>query len=521
MMNAVIYARFSSHKQHETSIEGQLKECYAYARRNGYTVIGEYKDSALSGTSDKRPEFRRMISDSSKKAFQLVIVYQLDRFARSRIDSATYKAILKRNGVRVVSARENITDDASGILMESVLEGMAEYYSAELGQKVKRGMRLNAEKCLYTGGGVLLGYKVNPDKTFVIDESTAYYVCKIFEMYASGSTVTEINRFLNSHNIKTIRGAEFNKNSLHGILKNKRYIGVYTYKEMEIPDGFPRIISDDLFYKVQKIMETNKKAHAHLRKEADAEFILTTKLFCGKCREMMTGSSGTSKTGKKYRYYVCTNAKKKLCDKKTVGKEFIENLVIAKCLEILTDENIDIIAKAVVEVAERDIAQSNVSRLEKLIADNERAVGNLMKALEAGEIVEQITARIREKNQEKAELQKQLIEESALHIQLTVPQVKFFLTQLRDGETDNIEYRKTLVTVLVNAIYLYDDKVTFILNVGDKPTEITEELLEDIENNSGVLPLKGKVHQSQSDSNISQKYSIRLIFLFLLDVAAI
>lgn len=498
-MNIVIYARFSCHNQNEQSIEGQLKECYAFAKRNGYTVIGEYIDRALSGTSDNRPEFKRMISDSAKKTFQLVLVYQLDRFARSRLDSATYKAILKRNGVRVVSARENITDDASGILMESVLEGMAEYYSAELAQKVKRGMRLNAEKCLYTGGGVLLGYKVNPDKTFSIDENTAYYVRKIFEMYGSGATVTEINRFLNSQNIKTVRGAEFNKNSLHGILKNKRYIGVYTYKDMEIPDGFPRIISDELFYKVQKIMETNKKAHAHLRREE--EFILTTKLFCGKCREMMTGSSGTSKTGKTYRYYVCTHAKKKLCDKKNVGKEFIEDLVVRKCRELLTDENIDIIAKAVVEVAERDIEHSNVSRLEKLIADNERAVGNLMKALEAGEIVEQITARIREKNQEKADLQRQLAEESALHIQLTVPQVKFFLTQLRDGKADNIEYRKTLVTVLVNAIYLYDDKVTFILNVGDKPVEITEELLEDIENNSGVLPLKGKVHHLETKPN--------------------
>lgn len=122
-MNAVIYARFSCHNQNEQSIEGQLKECYAFAKRNGYTVIGEYIDRALSGTSDNRPEFKRMISDSAKKTFQLVLVYQLDRFARSRLDSATYKAILKRNGVRVVSARENITDDASGILMESVLEG--------------------------------------------------------------------------------------------------------------------------------------------------------------------------------------------------------------------------------------------------------------------------------------------------------------------------------------------------------------------------------------------------------------
>lgn len=128
-MNVVIYARYSSDRQTEQSIEGQLKECYEYARRNGYTVVGEYIDRAISGTTDHRPEFLRMIADGDKKLFQAVLVYQLDRFARNRYDSATYKAKLKKNGIRVLSARENISDDASGVLMEAVLEGMAEYYS--------------------------------------------------------------------------------------------------------------------------------------------------------------------------------------------------------------------------------------------------------------------------------------------------------------------------------------------------------------------------------------------------------
>ena len=136
-MNVVIYARYSSDRQTEQSIEGQLKECYEYARRNGYTVIGEYIDRAISGTTDHRPEFLRMIADGDKKTFQAVLVYQLDRFARNRYDSATYKAKLKKNGIRVLSARENISDDASGVLMEAVLEGMAEYYSVELSQKIR------------------------------------------------------------------------------------------------------------------------------------------------------------------------------------------------------------------------------------------------------------------------------------------------------------------------------------------------------------------------------------------------
>lgn len=495
-MNVVIYARFSSHNQHETSIEGQLKECTEYARRNGYTVIETYIDRAISGTTDNRPEFLRMISDSANKQFKFVLVYQLDRFARSRLDSATYKAILKRNGVKVLSVRENISDDASGVLMEAVLEGMAEYYSVELSQKIKRGMTLNAEKCLYTGGGVPLGYKVNPDKTFAIDETTAFYVQKIYEMYANGSTVAQINAYLNSQQVRTKSGGAFNKNSLHQILKNKRYIGYYTFNDMEIENGIPRILSDDLFYKVQALMKLNKKAPARLRN--DDEYILTTKLFCGHCREMMTGYSGTSKLGKIYRYYSCNNARKKLCDKRNIGKDYIENLVIAKCRELLTDTNIELIAKEVVKVSERDQEHSNARRLEKLIKDNEKAVDNLLKALETGAAAEQITARIQEKNAERIELEKQLAAENTMLVGITVPQVKFFLTQIRNGDANDIKYRKVLVTTLVNKIYLYDDKITMIFNAGNQPVEITEELLNDIEAaGDGVHSLTTVHHQNK------------------------
>ena len=308
-MNVVIYARYSSHSQTEQSIEGQLQTCYEYARNNGYIVIGEYIDRAQSGISDSRLEFQRMISDSDKHTFEGVLVYQLDRFARNRYDSAINKAKLKKNGVRVISARENISDDASGILVEGVLESMAEYYSAELSQKIRRGMDINAEKCLSNGSNPGLGYRVDEERRFHVDPEGAAVVREIFEQYASGKTVTEIIQSLNARQIKTSQGKAFNKNSLHRLLRNRRYIGYYIYKGVETPNGMPRILEDELFERVQHILDRNKKAPARTR--GRDEYLLTTKLFCGYCREMMTGYGGTGKSGKVYHYYACTNFKRR------------------------------------------------------------------------------------------------------------------------------------------------------------------------------------------------------------------
>ena len=125
-MKAVIYARYSSDNQREESIEGQIRECTAFAEKNNITILRHYIDRAFSAKTDNRPEFQNMIKDSGKRLFDMIIVWKLDRFARNRYDSATYKAKLKKNGIRVLSARENISDDASGVLMEAVLEGMAD-----------------------------------------------------------------------------------------------------------------------------------------------------------------------------------------------------------------------------------------------------------------------------------------------------------------------------------------------------------------------------------------------------------
>lgn len=172
-MKAVIYARYSSDNQREESIEGQIRECTAFAEKNGVTILRHYIDRAFSAKTDNRPEFQNMVKDSSKRLFDMVIVWKLDRFARNRYDSARYKATLKKNGVKVVSATEVISDGAEGIILESVLEGYAEYYSADLSEKVVRGMTENALKSKYNGGTLPIGYTIDSEQYFQLDPLTA------------------------------------------------------------------------------------------------------------------------------------------------------------------------------------------------------------------------------------------------------------------------------------------------------------------------------------------------------------
>jgi DNA invertase Pin-like site-specific DNA recombinase len=486
-MNVVIYARFSCHSQTEASIEGQLKECKDYAKKNNYTIVGEYIDRGISATTDSRPEFQRMINDSAKKYFSYVLVYQLDRFARNRFDSATYKAKLKKNGVRVLSARENINEDASGILMEAVLEGMAEYYSVELGQKIKRGLDLRAEKYLFVGGQKTLGYKAGSDGKFEIDPDTAPIVKSIFKKYAAGKTVAEIIIHLNAQGFKTSLGGDFNKNSLRIILKNKKYIGVYSYCGKDTPNIIPRIVSDELFEKVQGIMETNRKAPA--RKRAKAEYLLTTRLFCGHCKEMMIGYSGTGKSGKKYNYYRC-NGRNQGCKKSNVQKDYIENLVISECRKQLTPASIKRIANKIAALCEIEKNTDTLKLLNKRLADVERRQKNIARVLTESEdeaVRRLMYEEIPTLEKEKAAIEKEITLETVSKPSYTAPQIQFFLNSIKKGSANEEIDRKALITIFVNKIYLYDDKLTLIFNTGDTPITIKDTLLSDIERDNAEM----------------------------------
>ena len=481
-MNVVIYARYSSSSQREASIEEQIKICTEYAERNHYSIVKIYKDSALTGKTDNRPALQRLLNDCSKKLFDVVIVYSIDRFGRNLKQSLTNADKIEQdNGIMLVSATENFTNDPSGRFFRNIMMAYAQYYSDEMAVKIKRGMDYNAENCLYNGGGVPLGYKI-VNKRFEIDTDIAPIVRSIFEMYAQGTTATEIINMLNAQGIKTSKGNRFNKNSLHHILLNKRYLGYYIHSGVEIAGGIPQIIPNDLFEKVKEIAQKNKKAPA--RAKAKVEYLLTTKLFCGHCKEMMTGFSGTGKQGKVYNYYICNGRKKKSCSKKMVDKNYIENLVISECRRLLSTENIRRIAKEIVAICESEKDTSNLKRLQKLLSENERKQQNTINAIMESDI-ESVRKRLEIQipilEAEHTEIEKQITKEQAVYGSITEPQIRFFLTSLRKGKVDDIKYRKTIINVFVNRIYLYDDRVTITYNSGDNPVTISDRLLSELE----------------------------------------
>lgn len=270
--------------------------------------MNHYIDRALSAKTDNRPDFQRMIKESASGTFDVVLVWKLDRFSRNRYDSVHYKSILRKNGVKVVSATELISDNVEGILLESMLEGMAEYYSAELSEKVIRGLTENALKCQYNGGTLPVGYTIDSEQYFQIDPLTAPTVLDAFKKYAEGASMQEVTDEMNIKGIRTKRGGKISINSVTRMLHNRKYIGEFKYRDIVQPGGIPAIVPPELFEQVQERMAHNKKAPA--KHKAEDEYLLTTKLLCGKCQCFMVGESGTShQMNKVHRYYKCVSVK--------------------------------------------------------------------------------------------------------------------------------------------------------------------------------------------------------------------
>ncbi len=400
-MTGVIYARYSSDNQREESIEGQLRECKEFAKKNGIQIVDTYIDRALSARTDNRPDFQRMIKESAGKAFDVIIVWKLDRFARDRYDSAHYKRILKKNNVKLISATEKISEGSEGILLETMLEGMAEYYSVELGEKVTRGMKENALKCKYNGGTLPIGFIIDSENHYQLDPITSPAVLDAFKMYADGMSMQQVANELNNRGVRTQRhNGKLDVDNVTSMLHNRKYIGEYRFKDIIVPGGIPAIVPENLFNRVQERMAQNKKAPA--KHKAEDEYLLTTKLYCGECGCFMVGESGTSGTGIVHRYYKCVSAKKHNgCHKKSVKKEWIENIVIEQIKKICFDDKF---IERVIDAAMKLQTSENtvIPILKKQYAETEKAIKNMLYAIEQGVITDSTKKRL-----EELELQKE------------------------------------------------------------------------------------------------------------------
>lgn len=354
--NAVIYARFSSSRQREESIEGQVKECTAFADYEGYSIINVYADRAISGRTSERPEFQRMITDSKQKTFQYVIVYTFDRFSRDSYDSANYKHILKKNGVRVISAKERTDDSPAGILMERVFEGFAEYYSLELAQKVKRGMALNATKGIWSSGAAPFGYMKDAEGKLIQDKEQVPALVKAFEMAAEYQPIIDIARYLNMLGFKPPNASKhnFNYQSVMRLLQNPIVVGKFVWKDIVIED-YPgaRIISDELYEMAQARLNSSKRKGV-VNVCRSNKYTLSGKIFCGNCGRPMNGTSAAGRNKEKHYYYKCSGTIKGRheCNLPAITRYEIEAEIHKKIVEVLHNKaTIATIAREAIDIA--------------------------------------------------------------------------------------------------------------------------------------------------------------------------
>ena len=317
-----------------------MRECRKYAEENCISIVREYLDPHISGKdAEKRPEFQRMIQDSDKRQFDVVIVWKTDRFARNRYDSARYKERLRRNGVSIRYAAEHIPDTAEGIILESMLEGMAEYYSADLKQKIQRGMRESAYKRKVLTRPPI-GYKTGPDKEYLIDEATAPLIRQIFQMYVNGEKLKKIADKMNALGLRTVQNNCLRVDTITKIIKNERYIGVYEYKSggIRAEDAIPAIVDKELFYAAQRRRELQRNgtySKRNLGRPAKRVYLLSGLVFCGECGTSMFGEATVKRLSSGQRtyhgYYSCKthrqNPKSFFCTHPSIQQEPLEELV--------------------------------------------------------------------------------------------------------------------------------------------------------------------------------------------------
>lgn len=478
--NAVVYARYSSRGQQEQSIEGQLAAAEAYASRKGYRIIHSYCDRAKTGTNDNRDEFQKMLRDCAKGKFSVIIVWKVDRFGRNREEITFNKYRAKKHGVRVEYVAENISDGPEGVILESLFEGMAEYFSLQLSQNVRRGLLESAKKHHVIGGWTPLGFRAGKDRSYEIDEDQAKIVRMIFEKYAGGMTLFELMRWLNDSGYRTARGKPFAKTSLSRLLQDERYIGTYTFKDViRDEDAIPAIIDKKTFEEVQNMISTNKRMPSGSWDYS--EYLLTGKLFCGKCGQPMVGKSGTGRHGTKYGYYVCSGKlHRKDCDKKAVRQDVIEDLVLSAFHDVLQDDGLlAFIGDKVWALYESEKEEDPAASLRNELKAAEKASASLVRSLELGAVSETLVARLNELEEQKAALKVAIAEKELSVSPLTREMVQFFLEKFRDMDFMDVETRKKMLGTFVNSAFVYDDKATVTFNYADGGNETVT--LEDLE----------------------------------------
>ena len=487
---AVAYARYSSAGQRDVSIEQQLLDIRAFAKREGFTIVHEYADHAKSGykNAKARTAFQSMMASADSGTFDTVICWKVDRFGRNREESALFKGRLRRYGVKVLYAMEPIPEGSAGVLLEGMLEATAEWYSRQLSENVHRGMEDNARRCLFNGTHTY-GYRADPDGRYAIHPEEAAIVREIFTLYRSGWSAAWIAKDLNARGLRTWRGNLFCAQGILKIITNERYTGVYIWGAHRTPGGIPAIISASDFEEAQRM---KKKTARHVEQGA-VDYLLTGKAFCGHCGAAMIGDSGTSKTGARHYYYSCIHRKKdRACTKKSVSKDHLEETVISFVLDhVLSDAEIGRIADAVMALQAEELQSSPLAAMEAEHREITAKIRNINNAIAAG-IWNSSTGVMLKELEDAAESLRVSIETLRYSQAQLVDRdrVLFFLHRFTKGDRNDPLLRRSIIETFVNAVYVYDDHLKLIINnvEGNERIPFSDLPPECSENDNSGLP---------------------------------
>ena len=466
----VLYGRYSSHNQKDISVEQQFEKGYELAEEYGIRIVDTYADRAVSGRTDKRKDFQRMMSDAAKGKFHYVIAWKSNRIGRNMLEALINEARLQELGVRVLYVEEDFDDTAAGRFAARSMMNVNQFYSENMAEDIKRGLYDNASNCM-TNGRVPYGYKSDETMHYVVDEPRAAVIREIFKRVAAGEAQVDIMTSLNSRGMLTAHGKPWSRSSFQRILANEKYRGVYVYSDIRTEGGVPRIVSDELFYKVQEVLRTKKNPQG--RHRVNGDYMLTGKLFCGHCKSPMVGVSGTSRTGDLHYYYVCQRRRtEKDCDKKNVRRDDIEMQVAQAIMDYaLQDDIIDWIVESTIAYSEKKEAESEIGILEDNLSEIERGIKNIMHAIEQGIITDTTKGRLVELESDRSAIKAKIAVAKADIVPVNGEQLTEWLRSLKEGDIHDKKYRARLFDTFLVAVYLYDDSLKIVFSFsGDKNT---------------------------------------------------
>lgn len=503
-----LYGRYSSHNQKDISVEQQFEKGYELAAEYGIRIVETYADRAVSGRTDKRADFQRMMRDATQGKFRYVIAWKSNRMGRNMLEALINETRLQELGVRVLYVEEDFDDTAAGRFAARSMMNVNQFYSENMAEDIKRGLYDNASNCMVANGHLPYGYKADETLHYTIDEQKAAVIREIFTRVSCGEAFTDIMGSLNSRGITTSYGRPWGRTSFQKILSNERYRGIYIYGDVRIEGGIPRIVSDELYFKVQEVLTTKKNPQGRHRTNGD--YLLTGKLFCGHCKSPMTGISGTGRTGKLHYYYVCQKKRtEKSCHKKNVRRDVIE-LTVAKAIRenALKPDIIEMIAEQTVAYNNRKEAEGHVGILENQLAEVNRSIKNVMSAIEQGIITETTKSRLMELEAERAAVEGKICAARADIITISKEDIISGLEMFCDGDVHDKRYQARLFDTFLVAVYLYDDnrmKIVFSFSGNKNTIEIPlDDAIDDIADEGEDVRLSSTlVHQSRARRTIT------------------